>query len=1015
MEKKQNMTLQKGRKRVRMRTRMSILILLIVIFQIVTATVVLVCGGEFRELREYSYNTIAEKTANNSTYIQNEFKQKAAIVQAHAKQFNSITAEILRDSGASAASIKTDKELCNGIIESSPDIIISLLQNSMADDAYIILDTGNLYGAGAKAALYLRNADAESENSDINMLIGAASIAQDYGFTNHSDLSQYFTPNPEDMPNFDFYYTTIQTAQENSSLSPNDLGYWSGFSDVLSDEAPSMKYSLPLIAGDGTVYGVMGIGLTKDTVLSDIPSYGESGAADCYVLGYSNSVGNYDILCYSDSSNDVISGNADTLYISAKEGEDVYSLDIGTDAELSGSVQRMEIYSENSPYAEEEWALISVSDTSKVLWPLMFLQKMLATAALLSLIVIAIVAIPGCGLIVKPLSNLSKMIKTKRKYNEVIRFEPSNIYEIDEITDSITQMQINVQDFSSQVSKMISIADVGLGTFMYDRTDDSVFVGQSLIKVLKLRLPPDEDIMMSCGEFLASIENPEVRSYVSEGMEIQEGTVPKDFSKVYEINRSNGGKSWLRMGYTYSPGTVIGIVQNITSAVKEKNRIEYERDHDHLTGLWNRHAYYRIIEKMFRDQSDSNITAFIMVDLDNLKYVNDTYGHTFGDDYIKTAATALKKFRNYGGVISRLSGDEFSICLPGLTSKEEGREIIAGIRRDMLNGSCLLPDGTHYKISGSMGVSWYPDDSESYELLMKYADFAMYTVKHSTKGEVAEFDWHSYSTDSLLFTGVEEMNRIIEERRVKYAFQSIVSARTGEIYGYEALMRIQSKIFQSPIELLRTAKTGAKLYEIERMTWTKALEDFQALIETNRIDKSARIFINSIANNKLEAEVEAEIEKKYPHILNQIVIEILENESSDEECTAHKAQLMQKWGGQSALDDFGTGYNSEYALLNLRPNIIKIDRSIINGCDNDDDRRMIIENLVKLARTKNILILAEGVETREEMETVIACGVDLLQGYYLAYPLFEPEPINPKITDAIRSLADSGDDSGNDG
>ena len=158
----------------------------------------------------------------------------------------------------------------------------------------------------------------------------------------------------------------------------------------------------------------------------------------------------------------------------------------------------------------------------------------------------------------------------------------------------------------------------------------------------------------------------------------------------------------------------------------------------------------------------------------------------------------------------------------------------------------------------------------------------------------------------------------------------------------------------------------------------------------------------------LEPEDEAAIEKKYPDLLKRIVVEILESESANEDCTVHKTQLIQKWGGRFALDDFGTGYNSEYALLAIQPDIVKIDRSITNGCDKDISRRMIIKNLVKLARTKQVLVLAEGVETEEEMKTVISCGVDLLQGYYLAHPLFEPRPLDPQIAKAIRRVAAPG-------
>ena len=428
----------------------------------------------------------------------------------------------------------------------------------------------------------------------------------------------------------------------------------------------------------------------------------------------------------------------------------------------------------------------------------------------------------------------------------------------------------------------------------------------------------------------------------------------------------------------------------------------------------NRHAYYRQIEDIFHNKDKLKTTAFIMIDLDDLKYVNDAYGHDFGDDYIKTAATVLAAFRAYGGIVSRISGDEFNICLPGFDSKDEVRGIISRVRDQLLQGSCLLADGTHFRIRASFGVSWYPDDAQTYELLMKYADFAMYTVKHSTKGGIAEFDINTYSADSVLLTGVEEMSHIIEEGRVRYAFQSIISARTGEVFGYEALMRIQSKVFQSPLELLRAAKTGARLYDIELMTWKRSVADFLTQVKAGRIAPDAHIFINSIANVRLNPEDEMTLmEGGYPEL--RIVAEILESEDAANSDVAQKYEMMKKGGAKIALDDFGTGYNSEYTLLTIQPDIIKIDRSIISGCDKDASRRMIINNLVRLSHSRDILVIAEGVETKEEMDTVIACGVDLMQGYYFCHPLFEPQPLSPDIIEQIRQSAlRRGDASGSE-
>lgn len=1010
---------KKEKKKSKLILRLVIPMLLLVLLQLVTFFAILILGGEFSYVRQYSYDTLAEKTENRKNYIQNEFLMKIPFVQESSDKINALISDVIAEQNASIADIKTNRELNRIIMESSVDEMVTLLRRSTANDVYLILDTGSLYSSdggseNAKAALYLRDLDTTTDAGfgDLLMETGFSSISQSFGIVLDSGWTLHFEPDPNDMSNYDFYYKTIQTAQTNINIGRENLGYWSGFSKLSgkSSAGPSMKYSVPLISEDGTVYGIMGIGMTENTVLSKIPSNDFMSEIACYVLCKGESTEQFEIVTHSGAAFYRLVGNENLLPVSRKLEENIWDFELSGDIDLAGSVKYMNLYNANSPFNSERWALVSVADRSTVLSPLTNLVKMLIISAIVSLIVSIVVLIISSREIVKPITGAIKTMNSKSEFSEVISFQPSGIYELDKMTDAITQLQINVQDYSSQVSQMIRIANVGIGTFMYDRTDDSVFVGQSLLRLLKFKTQQEEDIMMSRQEFIENILSEETRLAITESLDVISDEMQDDYTREYGIVLKDGSVVWMRLTLVQKNNKSIGILQDITGAMMEKKRIEFERDYDGTTGLLNRHAYYNRIEKLFHNTDSLKVTAFIMIDLDNLKYVNDTYGHDFGDDYIKTAANALKKFQPHGGIVSRLSGDEFNICLPGFSSKEEIRQIIDDVRTQMLQSYCLLADGTHFKVRASMGISWYPDDSRSYEMLIKYADFAMYTIKHSTKGEYAEFSKSAYDKDSVLITGVEEMNRIIDECSVQYAFQSIISAKTGEVYGYEALMRPQSAIFQSPLELLRIAKTGAKLYEIEHMTWKKALADFQTQINAGRVSKDHHIFINSISDCVMESADADELENTYHDLIHNVVLEVLESESVNEDYTERKLRRMKKWNAQVALDDFGTGYNSEYALITLKPDMIKIDRSIISGCDKDMSRRTIISSLIKLARTKNILVLAEGVETAEELKTVISCGVDLLQGYYLDRPLFEPQPLAPEVTEMIKNMSGSADD-----
>ncbi len=1004
-----NRQAEKTGKKQKMIIRLLIPMFFLILFQLITFFSVLTLGGEFTFIKKYAYDTLVEKTRNRTSYVEKELCQKVTFVKESALEINSMIMEKLEENGSDISRIKTDKEFNREIMESSVDKIIYLMRRSLSNDVYLILETGELYNNDsmadeAKAGMYLRDLDPSTESgySDLLMEMGYSSISKDFGIILDSGWKARFEPDPDDTENYDFYYQTIKSAEENNTLSVEKLGYWSGFSKIDRNSIASMKYTVPLIADDGTVYGVLGIGLTEKTILVNLPPNDFVSESACYVLcNGKDDEDIFNVCMHSGAAFNRLIGTQKILQPSDKIDGNMYDFNLDSGIDAVGNIQVMNLYDAESFYAGDQWALISVAEKSDVLFVFTNLIKMLLLSALISLATSIVVIVISCGNVVKPISAVIKTMNSQREYNQVIRFQSTNIYELDKLTNAITQLQINVQDFSSQVSKMIRIADVGLYMFMYDNMDDSIFVGQSMLKLLNLHVDSNEDIVISRQLFIENIVSEETRAIISECLDVNNENSETSFSKEYSIAQKNGSNIWMRLSMVCNRNKTIGVLQDITSTVLEKQRIEYERDYDGTTGLLNRHAYYHKVNELFSHKEKLKVTAFIMIDLDNLKYVNDTYGHDFGDDYIKTAATVLKGFQKYGGIVSRLSGDEFNVCLSGFSSKEEIREIISEIRSDLLESYCLLSDGTHYKIRASAGISWYPDDSTSSELLMKYADFAMYTIKHTTKGAVAEFDMNAYAKDSVLITGVEEMNKIIDECRIKYAFHSIISAKTGEIYGYEALMRPQSAILHSPAELLRIAKTGAKLYDIERLTWTESLRAFRRQIELGNIPDDTHIFINTISNSVLEkADVDI-VEQENGDLLSRIVMEIIESEDVNEEYNERKLKRLERWHAHLALDDFGTGYNSEYALITLHPNIIKIDRSIISGCDRDISRRTIISSIVNLAKTKNICVLAEGVETEGELKTVIENGVDLLQGYFINRPVFEPQPIPQEVIDKI--------------
>ena len=442
---------------------------------------------------------------------------------------------------------------------------------------------------------------------------------------------------------------------------------------------------------------------------------------------------------------------------------------------------------------------------------------------------------------------------------------------------------------------------------------------------------------------------------------------------------------------------------NYKAAVAERSRIEHERDYDALTGLYSRQAFFRVCGELFEKPNTLRHAALMMTDLDNLKTINDTYGHDWGDVYLRQTAHSLQQGSPSGTVVARLSGDEFLLLFYGYPGREQLREKLEVLTRAMQQAVVVLPSGSDLHISISGGVAWYPEDGRDIETLKKYADFAMYQVKHSTKGQMKDFDIGVYNQEAYIARTRREFHQLISEERVYYYFQPIFSAQTGRVHAYEALMRSDLPTLRSPATIMKLAREQGALYEIERLTFRKALEEFDNLRSKNLVDRQALIFINSIASVCLRREDSEYMDQRWHELRRQMVIEITEEEEMNREALETKRHAP-GFSGMFALDDYGSGYSNEGSLLELAPRFIKVDISIIRGIDSDPDKQQILRNVVRYAQPRSMQIIAEGVETAAEMRTVIDLGADLLQGYFLARPAAVPDPIAPEAAEIIRAI-----------
>ena len=615
-------------------------------------------------------------------------------------------------------------------------------------------------------------------------------------------------------------------------------------------------------------------------------------------------------------------------------------------------------------------------------------------------------------IVTDPIRGLVNEVR-KRSGEHGLTLTRVHIGEIDELTETIEQLSADVERSASKISSILEHANVLIGVFEYEETNESVFCSRSIFEMMGWAEPEEPYCYMSSGEFQKRMEEA-IRNTKKDGVNyLFHINVSPASDDTGEAGVACGPAAfsrgrWVRLILDkQEPGTILGVLSDVTSDVEEKEKLERERNYDLLTNLYNRRAFR---EQLVVAMADGGIqtAAVAMWDLDNLKYINDTYGHDEGDRYIVLFASCLKRLEKDGAIVSRYSGDEFVTLIYGSGGKEEIRHRVTGFMQFLQTVSLEMKGGYQIPIRVSGGMAWYPDDAVDFDTLLNYADFAMYMVKHSVKGIIMEFDSNDYSNNSYMLAGREELNRMLETREVDFAFQPI-TRRDGSVFGYELLMRPNFTNLKGIKEVLNLARAQAKLTQMETLTWYAGLKAVEKQDQAGALGQTERLFINSIASACMSKEEEADLWNRYGRYLSRVVTELTEGEPVNQEYMRRKIAVTKEWNGLIAIDDFGAGYNSETVLLDMEPDIIKVDMSLVQRIHEDPNRQLILNNILDFAAQNHITVLAEGVETKEELEFLIQCGVELFQGYYIGRPQMEIRPIDPYIVRKMQEFAEKSD------
>ncbi len=425
---------------------------------------------------------------------------------------------------------------------------------------------------------------------------------------------------------------------------------------------------------------------------------------------------------------------------------------------------------------------------------------------------------------------------------------------------------------------------------------------------------------------------------------------------------------------------------------ENKRMIKSENIWDDMTGLYNYRGFkdeLDTIRKKIRGKEKK--ICLVCTDVEHLGNINMGYGYTEGNMIISALARVLKSTLKGKEFIGHLGSDEFCVALE--FSDEKENVSAAFIQKVMKNiDKAYEFAGKEYTVELNFGV-YVIEENELSEDAINHVLYRKQQEKYNRR----KLDIIDGSED---YDKEEEamVIELLQAKKFRYAFQPIVSAKDGQIVAYEALMRAAGEIMVSPVKILQYATKNNLVYEVEKSTFYNVLE---TVSRSNIFEKNRRVFINSIPGYSLSDADYKYLKGKYGDVFPHLVVEITEQRELEDTDLDELLRRRNECGFNLAIDDFGSGCSNTNSLLRYMPQVVKLDRLLIADIDKNSKKQFFVNSIITFAKENNMLVLAEGVETIEELRKVLHLGVDLIQGFVTSGPAFS---FRDSIAEEVRKI-----------
>lgn len=439
-----------------------------------------------------------------------------------------------------------------------------------------------------------------------------------------------------------------------------------------------------------------------------------------------------------------------------------------------------------------------------------------------------------------------------------------------------------------------------------------------------------------------------------------------------------------------------GIARDVTDRKHAESIVHYQAHHDLLTGLPNRALLKdRLAQALAQARREGAEVAVLFLDLDRFKVVNDSLGHSVGDQLLQQVAQRLRACLREGDTLARLGGDEFTLLLPAIPDRQ-AVERVAEKCIAAMEGPFLVQNHRLF-LGVSIGIAVFPEHGETLETLIKHADVAMYHVKEHGKGHYTFFDQAMGSRIDHHLNMETGLRRALERGEFRIAYQPQVDVASGRVTAMEALLRWQHPEAGevSPREFIPVAEQTGLIIPIgdwllrtaceEILRWPEGNEGLRLAVNLSPLQVHQRDFVDRI---RMICE-----ETGFPP--SRLDLEITENLlMRDVESVVQKLRTLSRMGVTVAIDDFGTGYSSLSYLQQLPIHTLKIDQSFIHAIRENEEEGTLVETIIAMAHGLGLNVVAEGVETERQLNYLRQLECGRMQGYYFSHPLSSHEAVH---------------------